>query len=168
MQNPLATSMYLYAITHYYAYLMIEKQQKKIDQDIINMMQHVFHLLIIGHGIYNKMTLPCLDQQKTFRIVNPSNLNTLELFLCNAYQTWLILFSYYEERCKYKPLYAYRMDQIDIFEILQAADREPEILQLITHMYDKKNLVYDYEPIVNCLESKLKQINHKLKTVLSA
>ena len=60
------------------------------------------------------------------------------------------------------------MDQIDIFEILQAADREPEILQLITHMYDKKNLVYDYEPIVNCLESKLKQINHKLKTVLSA
>ena len=167
MQNPLAASMCIYAITHYYAYLMIEKKQNKIDQDIIIMMQHVFHLLIIGHGIYNKITMASLDQQKTFPIVNLSNVNTLELFLCNAYQTWLILFSYYQERYKDKPLYAYHMNQIDIFEILQAADREPDVLQLITHIYDKKNITCDYEPIFDYLEVRLKQINHKLKTILS-
>jgi len=166
MQNPLAASMCIYAIMHYYVYLMIEKQQKKIDQDIITMMQHVFHLLIIGHGIYNKMSLSSFEQQKASPIVNVSNVNMLELFLCNAYQTWLILFSYYQERYKDKPLYVYHMDQVDIFEILQAADREPEVLPLIIQIYDKKNIICDYEAIITYLENKLKQINNKLQTIL--
>ncbi len=168
IQNPGATIACLYGITHYYAYLMMQKQQQKIDGDIIHTMQHVFHLLIIGHGIYNKITLPGLDQQKISPAMRASNLNMLELFLCNAYQTWLILFSYYQDHYKNKPLYAYYMDKIDTFEILQAADHEPDIFPLITNFYDKKNIMYDYEPIFNCLETKLKQINHKLITIFPA
>ncbi len=166
IENPAATIALFYCIIHYYAYLMMEQQHQKIDQDIIHMMQNVFHLLIIGHGIYNKISLAGIDEKIISNSLSRSNINTLELFLCNAYQTWLILFSYYQDHYKNKPLYAYYMDKIDTFEILQAADHEPEIFPLISNFYDKKNIIYDCEPIFNYLETKLKQINHKLITIL--
>ncbi len=166
IQNPLATSVIIYAITHYYLYVMMEKNHQKIDRDIINMIQHVFHLLIIGHGMFNKITKSSFEQNKVPSDVVVSNLNTLELFLCNAYQTWSVLFSYYQERYKNKTVYAYNMNQMGIFEILQAADQEPDILPFIANFYDKKNMIFDYQPILNCLEIKLKQINHRLKFLL--
>jgi hypothetical protein len=166
IQNPKTTIALFYCIVHYYAYLMMEQQQQKIDRDIIHMMQNVFHLLIIGHGIYNKIALINLDEKRMSNSLHRSNINSLELFLCNAYQTWLILFSYYQDHYKNNPLYAYDMEKIDTFEILQAADYEPDMLPLITSIYDKKNKICDYEPILKCLEIKLKQINHKLITIL--
>lgn len=168
IQNPWTTSISLYALAHYSTYLILQKQQETIDQEIINMMQHVFHLLIIGHGIYNKMTTPSHHSQKISVAINSSTLETLQFFLLSAYNTWFILFSYYQEHYKNRPLYTYHMDQIDLFEMLQASKNEPDMLPLITHFCDKNNTTYDYKPILNCLEIKLKLINHKLKTALPA
>lgn len=160
-ENPYTTSILTYLIIHYCTYLALQNQQAKMDKDIIDMMQHIFHLLIIGHGMYNKITT--LDSQyKISAFMNTSTITTLQLFLHKAYNTWFVLFSYYQEHYKNKPLYAYQTDQIDLFEVLQASSHEIEILPMITKFYDKNNTIYDYEPILNCLEIKLKLINHKL------
>jgi hypothetical protein len=164
-ENPYTSSIFMYTVTHYFVHLILQNQKNKIDQEIINMMQHIFHFLIIGHGIYNKITTPSYSQYKSSIAINSTTLSTLQLFLNNAYNTWFILFSYYQEHYKNKPLYAYHMNQIDLFETLQASTHEPDILPLITKFYDKNNTTYDYEPILNCLEIKLKLINHKLKTI---
>ena len=165
-QNPYITSILIYMTAYYSKQLIMKNEQNKIDQEIIDMMQRVFHFLIIGHGIYNKIIAPSYDQAKTAISINSLTLTTLQLFLNKAHETWLTLFSYYQEHYKYKPLYAYHMNQIDIFETLQASTYEPDILPLITNFYDKNNRTYDYEPILNCLEIKLKKINHKLIRVL--
>jgi hypothetical protein len=164
--NPYTTSILIYAMIYYTTYLIFKNQQNKIDEDIIELMEHLFHLLIIGHGIYNKINSISCDSYKTSTGLHSSEFLTLQFFLYKAYNTWFILFSYYQEHYKNKPLYAYHTNQIDLFEVLQASKHEPEILPLITKFYDKNNKIYDYEPILNCLEIKLKLINHKLMKIL--
>ena len=164
--NPYTTSILAYAMIHYGTYLVLQNQQNKIDEDITELMQHIFHLLIIGHGIYNKINTAFCDQYKTSAALSSPALITLQFFLYKAYNTWFILFSYFQEHYKNKPLYAYHTNQIDLFEVLQASTHEPDILPLITKFYDKNNKNYDYEPILNSLEIKLKLINHKLMRVL--
>ena len=167
-ENSITSSICIY-IAAYYCYQLVRKnQQNQIDEEIIETMQHLLHLLIIGHGIYNKITNSSFPEYKKSAIINSTTVTTLQFFLNNAYSAWFILFSYYQERYKDKPLYSYRMDQIDVFEIVQASMHEPDLLPLIQNFYDIDNKIYDYEPIFNCLEVKLKQINHKMKTILPA
>lgn len=166
IKNPYTTSIITYIILHYCIYSITQNQQNKIDEEIINTMQHVFYLLIIGHGIYNKITNPSFFLHKISTTISTSNLMTLQLFLHKAYNAWFILFSYYQEHYKNKPLYAYHVNKIDLFDVLQASSHESDILPLITHFYDKNNIMHDYESILNCLEVKLKLINHKLIYIL--
>jgi|GEM_PF-1553511 len=166
IKTPYITATLIYMIACYGKQLVIKNEQSKIDQEVIDMMQRVFHFLIIGHGIYNKIITPSYDQSKTTISINSLALTTLQLFLNKAHETWITLFSYYQEHYKGKSLYAYQMNQIDIFETLQASTYEPDILPLITNFYDKNNRIYDYEPILDCLEIKLKKINNKLIKVL--
>ena len=165
-ENSISSSIYIY-IAAYYCYQFVrQNQQNQIDEEIIETMQHLLHLLIIGHGIYNKIINCSFPEYKISATINSTTVTTLQFFLNNAYNTWFILFSYYQERYKDKPLYSYRMDQIDVFEILHASMHEPDLLPLVQNFYDINNKMYDYEPIFNCLEVKLKQINHKIKTIL--
>ena len=90
MNNPYTSSICIYAMIHYYTYLAQQNQQLKIDKEIIDMMQHIFHLLIIGHGIYNKISVTNLHEHKTSTAINISTLTTLQLFLHKAYNTWFI------------------------------------------------------------------------------
>ena len=129
-------------------------------------MQKVFHLLIIGHGIYNIIVVPYNHNKKT-TTVNMLDITTLHIYLHKAYTTWSILFSYYQEFYNDKPLYAYQMNQINFFELSQICVHEPDILPLMKNLYHKNNNIYNYEPILTCLETKLAQINHKIIEMLS-
>ncbi|MBP6869404.1 hypothetical protein KBC04_00760 [Candidatus Babeliales bacterium] len=157
--HPYKTTLILYALIYCGAYAVMENEKEKIDEEIINMIQHVFHILIISNGIYNKIVHYHL--YKNITTMQASAFETLQFFLSNAYNTWLILFSYYQEHYKNKPIYAYQMDQIDLFEVLQACNQEQDILSLITNFYDD-SMIYNFEPILDCLELKLKLINHRL------
>lgn len=165
-KNPLTTISMAYILAHYSNYLMLQAEQQKIDQEIMDMMQHIFHLLIIGHGIYNKIITPSYDAYKTMLMMNVLNLDTLDLFLNNAYHTWFILFSYYQEHYDSHPLYMYNMEEIDSFEVLQAAQYEPDVIPFIINFYNKNNTIHDCQAILNCLEIKLKLINHKLGKIM--
>ena len=58
------------------------------------------------------------------------------------------------------------MNEIDILEVLQAGACEPEIMPLLIHFCDKNYSSYEYEAIIETLESKLKLINHKISKTL--
>lgn len=164
-QHPYTTIFFIYAISYYISFMAKQKSQKKIDEEIINIMEHIFQILIIGHGIYNKIVIK--DLYKNSLNTQESTLfTTLEEVLYNTYHSWLILFDYYEEHYQKKSLYTYKMNQIDLFEMIQACDQEPDLLTLITDFY-KDETYYNYEPILNFLEIKLKLINYKISENLS-
>lgn len=164
-EHSLLAAVLCYLASHYTYAMMAADPQQEIDEDIIDIMQEVFHLLVIGHGIHNKINLN-RSNHKISSVMNVSNLVTLEFFLENAYHAWSTLFAYYHEHYHNKPLYAYPVNQIDLFEVLQACKSDAEILPLITNFYDKHNQNYDYEAILNYLELKLKLINHKLISIM--
>jgi hypothetical protein len=161
IKHPYLAAIIIYTIIHYSTCLTLKKYQKKIDEEIISMMQHIFHILVIGHGIFNKVTMISYQENKA-SVINSSAIVTLQFFLQKAYKSWFILFSYYQKHYKNKPLYAYNTNEMDIFEVLQAAAHEQDILPFIIKFYDKKNKIHDFEPIINYLEIKLNLINHKL------
>lgn len=162
--NPWTTLGIIYIINCYMSLIKIEEEQKKIDQDILDMMQHVFQILIIGCGIHNKIIKH--HNYKTSINIQVSTFTALHQLLYNAYNSWLILFSYYEEHAKQEQLfYIYKTNQIDIFEMTQVCNKEPDLLPLINQLHHN-DFNYNYEPILNCLELRLKLINHRINNTL--
>lgn len=165
-ENPYSAIILIYTASHYCINLALQDKDVQIDQKITNLMQDLFYLLIIGHGMYNKIISLPSYQDKILTTIDPFIPTDLELFLYKAYHIWSILFSYYQEHHTDKPLYAYDMNQIDLFEVAQACSYEPEILPSITHFYNKNNTIYNCESVLNFLENKLNLINHKLIPIL--
>lgn len=161
VENPYTSSLLFYGILHYYWNKTVEKQEQNISQETIHIMQSACDLVIIGQGLYNEIKLRSYRDTQTHELANYT-LNELQQFLENAYNTWSILFSYYKDHYKNKPLFAYHMEQINIFEVLQASAHQPDILNLVTHFYDKNNNNHDCQAIIIYLEHKLSMINQKV------
>ncbi|MGZ6255064.1 MAG: hypothetical protein ACXWL5_03695 [Candidatus Chromulinivorax sp.] len=162
--HPILTTIITSCILYYAIHYIYNNQQIKIENNILNIIQHLFHLLIIAHGMYNKITNPSTNRINTTAL--STSLISLEIFLEKAYNAWNILFEYFQELYPKKQLYIYNMNEIDILEVLQAGFYEPEIMPLLIHFCDKNYSSYEYETIIECLESKLKLISHKIaKTI---
>ncbi len=161
LKNPYSTIFWTLLATQQYQMKQEYKKYKQMKADVVETMQHICYLLMIGYGIYNKIKKTKDDTKFNFDM---HELTLLRLFLYKAHYSWSILFDYYQEHYPKDILYEYQLEKIDLFDMLQVCAQEPEILQLIIDFYDQNYNVYNYQPILNCLEFKLKQINHKLKS----
>lgn len=151
----------------FFLYPCIQKvnQSLTIKHEIIEMIRHLFHLLLIGHGLENKILQ---DSKNKENIISSINTTSLQFFLNQAYQAWFILLDYYQEHYTYEHMYTYKIEEIDVFEVLQACSYEKDLLPLALEFYDKHNIGYDYQIILNTLEYQLKQIDHKFYRLRSA
>ncbi|MBV8661002.1 MAG: hypothetical protein JO129_02565 [Candidatus Dependentiae bacterium] len=168
-ENPYSSAILIYATIYYCMDFALKSKENKIEEEIINLMQDLFCLLIISHSMYNKIiNSPSSPQHKISTTTDVFMLSNLKSFLHKTYDTWSTMFSYYQKHHKNKDqfLYAYNLNQINTFDIAQACSHDPEMLTFVTQIYNKNNISYDCESIINFLENKLSLINHKLIPIL--
>jgi len=163
VSHPYITTAGVYAMLQYYYYNMKKNYDEKINNEIEMMLQNTFYLLIIGHGIYNKIT-SLTPHFKNSISIEPESLKTLLEFLYSGYDTWQALFSYYKKNCSHNQLYAYKTNQINFFEVLQASAYDPELFSLVLNFYHKDHFTHNYDAIIQSVEQKLKLIDLRLVT----
>jgi len=166
IEHPAIAAFLGYITINYFNYVWLKKQEKKTSQELTEIIEYLFYLLVIGHGVYNQIITVYQEQDQTLDM-QLDILEDLDFFLKKTYSTWHTLFIYHEERYGKKYLYAYNVEQINFFEVLQATTNIPEVLPLVAQFYNNNNS-YDYEPILHCLEFKLKAVNHKMNHIISS
>jgi len=146
-------------ITTYFTYIALQKKHI-LYLTIKDNLQNIFNLLVIGYGIYNKMTY-----HYYFSMPLKFSLTPLQQFLQQAYESWLTISNFYHKHYKNEPVFIYQIKNIDFIDVLQATQNEIEILPAIINFYHEPYDVYDFETILTYLEAKLKSINRNIHTL---
>lgn len=150
--HPYITALLLYTACHCGYYLARNYRKKIIESEEETLLQQLFHLMIIGYGIHNLITQSTKIEAKSIRFTD-SQLEDFELFLQNMHKIWMHFFIECTNRRNNKSLFSYKIDRINMLEILQASSYDADIMKL---------MINDYETVVNTLKTKFNAYHEKL------
>jgi len=152
IDHPYTAAIILY-IACYGGYYSVENyRKKKIEAEKEIILQQIFHLIIIGYGMHNLMTNKAKLESISIRS-GEIQLESLELYLQKVYDVWMQLFIECTKKNGSKPFFAYRIDHINILEILQASSYDTNMMN---------HIVYDYQAAFELLKEKFNTYNEKL------
>jgi hypothetical protein len=161
-KNPEKQAWYHYtaslSLLAYYVYALVQNYQKNKEEcELIALIQELFRILIITHGIHNKL---CQHYKSSYAvIVSPTNIYN---FLENLSQDWSLLCQNYQKITHTQTLYVYPVNHINTFEVLQAGVHYEEIWPDIIHFYHTQtNFVY-YDKIMHGLNKRFLQTHEKI------
>lgn len=159
--NPYTTAFIIYCAIQYNVYAAQEYQKNIKYTELQNSLQEVFYLLIIGHGFRN---LIIQQQENSYKMSHALtvNLEILDAFLHKAHEFWASLFLEYKLATNHLPMIMYHSDDIQLFNILQAASHDQILMNMIIHYYQKINTTCNNaQAILEYLEQKFILLHDK-------
>ena len=154
---PFVVGLTWYGAISTYCSLQILKKNHALYLAIKKNLQEIFNLLIIGYGIHNEIT-----SNYYFSFPLKSSLPSLQEFLHQAYDSWLIISDFYHQHYQNESVFIYQIKNIDFIDVLQATQNEIAILPAIINFYQEPYDFYDLEIIITYLETKLQTINRNI------